>query len=72
MYLAEILAPHRERSPGRCQCGQPFSGCQIAQILYGYQTFMRWVDDQVVRLRRDRICDLPDDFTARFDPRWER
>jgi hypothetical protein len=70
--LAQILALHRERSPGRCQCGQAFLDCRVAQILYSYQAFMGWIDDQLTRLRRHGACDLPDDFPARFDPRWRR
>ena len=70
--LAEILALHRERTPGHCQCGDSFPDCQVAQILYGYQNFTHWVDDQIIRQRRERISDLPADFPARYDPRWKR
>ena len=70
--LAEILALHRERTSGRCQCGDSFPDCRVAQILYGYKNFMQWVDDQIIRLRREGTCDLPDNFPARFDPKWKR
>jgi len=70
--LAEILALHRERTSGHCQCGAPFADCKVAQILYGNDTFTRWIDDQVSRLQLYRDCDLPGNFPARFDPRWRR
>jgi hypothetical protein len=70
--LAEILALHRERTPERCACGQPFGDCKVAQILSQHQAFTDWVDDQVSRLNSHSSCDLPTNFPARFNPRWRR